>query len=319
VSFQGRRRLFGNAALDAANTNLRNTLLQVLDASAGPADFQPSPFECCNVIADSSADQVRFEVTYNLGDESTAILTASQVLALAWKDILRRVMQHVGERDGTVVLVAALPDTAPARVACMQQALQLAMQSQDTHRPVQVSYVARGETAAACYQYRYKLGPAPEPKTEEKTEETQEESAEAAAVEEPNKHVSIVGILDMGHGWTSLTLLECSDEHSRMLGTSTVPIGCRQVDELLFALVASELASKHKLTIDARSKAGSRLLKACSKARKVLSANMVTDIVLESFGEDGKDYVFHRGAVLGLGSKDYHRHRGWACAMWRHA
>eukprot|EP00730_Choanoeca_flexa_P015477 TRINITY_DN7113_c0_g1_i3.p1 TRINITY_DN7113_c0_g1~~TRINITY_DN7113_c0_g1_i3.p1 ORF type:complete len:737 (+),score=250.94 TRINITY_DN7113_c0_g1_i3:50-2260(+) len=297
VSFQGRRRLFGNHALDAANTNPTNTILRLLDASAGKEQFQTSQFDACQPLDNQDGSQVQFEVDYVLGDDTKAVLTTTQLLVTAWKDILNRIATHAGDStDNLIVIAVVLPLASPTQISTFQQALAVAVKSLPAAPKLSVYYVDRAQGAEACYQYRYKLTPMADDGGATQTEGSQTEQTEKAKVEteeetekETADHVAVV---DMGHGWTSVLLLQVTDSTCACLARQSVPLGCRNVDEQLFEHIAQELSSKHGQSVQASSKAGARLLKACGKARKVLSANKQTDIVLEAHGEEGKDYMF---------------------------
>jgi hypothetical protein len=99
--------------------------------------------------------------------------------------------------------------------------------------------------------------------------------------------------VDVGHANTAVALVQhaVATGDTTTLAALSLPFGCADLDAALFGQLQAELLRKHGLTVPHGSKEGQRLLRASSQARKVLSANKFTDVVLECFGEDGRDYL----------------------------
>jgi len=78
-------------------------------------------------------------------------------------------------------------------------------------------------------------------------------------------------------------------------------LGVAAVDAKLFDVVHAKLKDGHSVDVKRGTKMGRRLLRECGKARMILSANEQTQIVLECFGDEDRDFKFDvtRGELEG--------------------
>jgi len=96
-----------------------------------------------------------------------------------------------------------------------------------------------------------------------------------------------VAFCDLGHSSFSVTIAQFVKGKLKILGVGfDRNVGGRNFDRLLFDHFATEIQKKHKLNVRGNPKATIRLLAACEKLKKVLSANASSKIAVESLMED---------------------------------
>jgi len=80
---------------------------------------------------------------------------------------------------------------------------------------------------------------------------------------------------------------------------TTAVFGVADVDEFVFDNIASKLDSEYQVKVKPGTRRASRLLREAGKARKILSANELTEVVLECFDDRERDFQFNcRGPTL---------------------
>eukprot|EP00002_Diphylleia_rotans_P018789 TRINITY_DN3635_c0_g1_i1.p1 TRINITY_DN3635_c0_g1~~TRINITY_DN3635_c0_g1_i1.p1 ORF type:complete len:746 (+),score=152.59 TRINITY_DN3635_c0_g1_i1:58-2295(+) len=96
-----------------------------------------------------------------------------------------------------------------------------------------------------------------------------------------------VAFCDMGHSCLTVTIASFLKGKLKIRGVSfDRNLGGRDFDRVLYEHFADEILKKHKLNVRTNTKATIRLLAACEKLKKVLSANAASKITVESIMED---------------------------------
>ena len=283
-----------------ASSNGANTVTDILGL-LGAAGYAPSRHNQVKPAADSGA-VAKVSVEYELkpaadGAENgappaPATFDGIQLLGMLLAEVKSIADKKAGGLD--MQLVLAVPDHySPDRRAAAASAAIVG-----GFAPGSVSVVAAAEAAVAGWALKHPQAPAMAP-----AEGGDEAAAAAAAAEAeavPENAARHVMIVDVGQSTGQATVFKVGRltadgsptfERLNQANTSTV-FGVADVDEFVFDNIAAKLDSEYQVQVKPGTRRASRLLRECGKARKILSANELTEIVLECFDDQERDFQF---------------------------
>jgi len=194
--------------------------------------------------------------------------------------------RKAGGKDALLVL--AVPDHyTPERRAAAASAAAIG-----GFDPASVSVVAAAEAAVAGWALKH-----PQAAVAAEGEGGGDAEDASAAANGAARHVMIV---DVGQSTAQATVFKVgrltadgspSFEQLNPANTTAV-FGVADVDEFVFDNIASKLDSEYQVKVKPGTRRASRLLREAGKARKILSANELTEVVLECFDDRERDFQF---------------------------
>ena len=96
-----------------------------------------------------------------------------------------------------------------------------------------------------------------------------------------------VAFVDFGHSKLTVTFASFTKGQMKIIAThSDKNLGARQIDYVLFDLLAAEFEKKYGCDPRESPRARLRLLDSIEKARKLLTSNKEADVICESLMED---------------------------------
>eukprot|EP00049_Salpingoeca_infusionum_P018897 m.359236 g.359236 ORF g.359236 m.359236 type:complete len:784 (-) comp18484_c0_seq1:280-2631(-) len=120
----------------------------------------------------------------------------------------------------------------------------------------------------------------------------EEKQAEEEEEVDDEEGVEYVAVLDVGRTFSSISVLKQNTSKAtvQLVANEASVLGTSNIDTKLATFLCNVLSTKYKVPVKQGSRASLRVLRSSANARKVLSANRTTNVVLEAFGEEGKDY-----------------------------
>lgn len=300
VSFSGMRRHLGEHAMTQVSSNGANTVTDILSLLGAPAaEYTPSRHNQVQQAA-GAAPVAAVAVGYELkqsGDgadgasEEQALAALStfegvQLLGMLLAEVKSIADRKAGGKDALLVL--AVPDHyTPERRAAAASAAAIG-----GFDPASVSVVAAAEAAVAGWALKH-----PQAAVAAEGEGGGDAEDASAAANGAARHVMIV---DVGQSTAQATVFKVgrltadgspSFEQLNPANTTAV-FGVADVDEFVFDNIASKLDSEYQVKVKPGTRRASRLLREAGKARKILSANELTEVVLECFDDRERDFQF---------------------------
>lgn len=257
VSFSGKERFVGEAALQHVLSNADNTITN-LTAFIGKTyeEVQTSHVSVHTKVVAQPAEGglVAFNISYN---ETVRTVHTTHLLALVISNVFERAKQQYG--DDIRLAIATPPGATPAERGSIVDAAHIAGAGD-------IDLVDSVDAVVEIYTQRYPLQAGEEQRT--------------------------VLIVEMGHRCTCIALITLLPEgHAVLSQRYDAALGCLNFDMALFDRLAAKCKEKHGQEILPKTKPGLRLLAACEKFRKLLSTIPEAALHVENLVE-GQDIQF---------------------------